>query len=801
MRPDSAPLDIERIRHTWGAIATHERWVVWGNGFKVEKDGTRKVSKVPHSPQGTHVPQACVKADIVDCTHEGAATGSTVAHSTTWRSAATAVRFVDQSKGFRGIGVVIPAGYVCVDLDHATSVPHGAVEPWALDIIERLDAFTEWSPSGTGLHVWFKGTKPGNACRKAVANGGGIEMYEGPHGRYITVTGDGFGRWGDLPIREVEPEALAWVYGLLEPPRSRRDTLATSTVSRQSSTTLSDDDILNAIKASKAGRDIEALMNGDASALAEYGGDQSRAEFGLARRLAWWFDGNAAAIERVMNTTALCNRSKWHDRDTYRTTTITSALADHVPGQCYSPSTIGSTRTAPPLASVSTAAVEAVGGQASDVVAIEAVEYGCVSKTLDTYRMEHVEWLWPQWLPAGVLVVLDGDPGMGKSTLALDVAARLTTGTKMPDGTQGEAYRLPVPVILAGVEDVVGRTISPRLAAAGGNGQLVHLLEEVRVPGRQTKDGTPTAMEEEFTLPDHLDQLETLVTRTGARLVIIDNLMSIFSSRINSNSDQEVRRVLRPLSALADRTGCAILVIRHLSKGAVTNHLYRGGGSIGIIGAARMAWAVGYDPDDSASDGSERRRILAVTKSNLDKIPESMAYATKSEWVTSGEATLPFKTMAIEWRGTSTLTAAAILSNGQANSQGGGDALRRARTWVTDYLGDGAEHPQREIEGAADDAGISRTTLRRAKADLKIKAHARGGGKNRTWYWSMPPASTRIEADWYVTDGLDDPFEEMSLPPPESMRVERVEPLSSKASNAKAMQHPLDILDGIRIDT
>jgi hypothetical protein len=865
MRPDSGPLDIERIRDTWGEIATHERWVVWGKGFKVEKDGTRKVSKVPHSPQGTHAPEACLKADIIDCTHEGAASGSTVAYSTTWRNVATAVRFADQSKGFRGIGVVIPAGYVCVDLDHATSVPHGTVEPWALDIIERLDAFTEWSPSGTGLHVWFKGTKPGTACRKAVANGGQIEMYEGPHGRYITVTGGGFGRWGDLPIREVDPEALAWVYALLETPRPRRDTIEAASVSRRSSTTLSDDDIINAIKASKAGRDIEALMNGDASALADYGDDQSRAEFGLARRLAWWFDGDAAAIERVMNATALCNRPKWHDRPKYRTDTIMEAVADHVPGDCYSPSTTGSTRTAPPAASVSTAAVEVVGSPTAAGVAVEAVEYGFISRTLDTYPMEHVEWLWHQWLPAGTLTVLDGDPRLGKSTITLDIAARLTTGSKMPDGTLGSTYKKPVPVIMAGVEDGVGKTIAVRVGAAGGDPKLVHNAEAVRVPGRPTKDGTATCVVEEFTLPDHLDDLEALVTRTGARLVIIDNLMNLFSSRINSNSDQDVRRVLRPLSALADRTGCAVLVVRHLSKGVGSNHLYRGGGSIGIIGAARMGWAVGFDPEDEHPVMAERRRVLAVTKSNLDKEPTSMAYGIVTAYVPNGEGVAPFKTSAIEWLGASNLTAEALLRNvPDAPSKRGGGALGKARAWLREHLGDGIERRQREIEEMATEEGISERTLRRAMKDLDIKARAVGGGKDRAWWWSLPPADERakpvaprrVEAtNWYATDGLDDPtiepvvdadaatrvvvadmpdhleraalewrdkpnagtladtpeavvdavdigdIGEAGTPPPDAMQVERAEPLRPKATNAKAMQRPLDILDGIRIDT
>ena len=97
------------------------------------------------------------------------------------------------------LGLVIPEGVVCVDLDACTvkGEVFGPLEPWAREIVERLDTFTEYSPSGTGVHVWLWGVKPGDKCRK-----GTVEIYGGPFGRYITCTGRGFSRWGEAPIAE-----------------------------------------------------------------------------------------------------------------------------------------------------------------------------------------------------------------------------------------------------------------------------------------------------------------------------------------------------------------------------------------------------------------------------------------------------------------------------------------------------------------------------------------------------------------------------------------------------------------------
>ena len=149
------------------------------------------------------------------------------------------------------------------------------------------------------------------------------------------------------------------------------------------------------------------------------------------------------------------------------------------------------------------------------------------------------------------------------------------------------------------------------------------------------------------TLAD-LAEIETAIHAIGAKLVIIDPLMAYLDSGTNAHRDQDVRRLLAPLAALAERTGVAIVVIRHLNKALGGDPLYRGGGSIGIIGAARSGLLVAKDPDDP----SGLRRILASSKCNLAVQPLALAYHLESY----GDA------VRVVWEGETGHTAAGLLA-------------------------------------------------------------------------------------------------------------------------------------------
>jgi hypothetical protein len=209
-----------------------------------------------------------------------------------------------------------------------------------------------------------------------------------------------------------------------------------------------------------------------------------------------------------------------------------------------------------------------------------------VTTCLADMTPEPVRWLWQQRLPMGKLIMLDGDPNTGKSTLTLFITSMVTNGGTWPDGSRCE---YPGAVVLLSAEDGLSDTIRPRLDAAGAVVTNVHAVK-----------GIPIGDEGAVRMPDLNDigPLRRLVERTRAHLVIVDMLMAYVPTGNNSHSDQDIRHVMGRLSAMAEHTGCTVLMLRHLNKGEKTDPMYRGGGSIGIIGAARGGMLLARDPDD-----------------------------------------------------------------------------------------------------------------------------------------------------------------------------------------------------------
>src|SRR5256714_5499981 len=234
---------------------------------------------------------------------------------------------------------------------------------------------------------------------------------------------------------------------------------------------------------------------------------------------------------------------------------------------------------------------------------------GLLLSEVDT---QEIIWLWEKRIPLGNITVLDGDPGMGKSLIAAHIAACVSTGRPMPDGTPGKQGG----VIFIAPEDSPQDTLKPRLEAAGGDPSQVLLLNTVEDLDAKRR----TIYDRPFSLAHDLDLLENAIKRMHAVLVIIDPLMAVLGNTIDSSRDQSVREVFTPLAQLAERTGCAILMIRHLSRGSAGQPLYRGAGSIGIIAAARSGLIVAADPSD------EQRRILAPTKHNLSQPACNLTY-------------------------------------------------------------------------------------------------------------------------------------------------------------------------------
>jgi len=338
---------------------------------------------------------------------------------------------------------------------------------------------------------------------------------------------------------------------------------------------------------------------------------------------------------------------------------------------------------------------------------------GPVLRCLADVQPEAVRWLWPGRLALGKLALIFGDPGLGKSWVTMDLAARVSTGAPWPDGSG------PAPLgstIVINAEDDAADTIRPRLDAAGAALGRVQIMESIR---RVDDHGRP--VDRMFTLAD-VDQLAQALQRMpDCRLIIIDPVSAYLAST-DSHKNAEVRGLLAPLTKLAADHGAAVVMVTHLSKASSARAIYRAMGSLAFIAAVRSAWAVTSDKDHP-----ERRLFLPV-KNNLAPDGGGLAFA-----ITDGRVT--WESAPVTMRADEALE----LGNGDHRPGPKPEARNAAAAWLAELLADGPM-PVAQIQDEAKAAGYSwTTTMYRAKDQLRVKprkAPQFGGG----WVWALPEA-------------------------------------------------------------
>jgi hypothetical protein len=323
-------------------------------------------------------------------------------------------------------------------------------------------------------------------------------------------------------------------------------------------------------------------------------------------------------------------------------------------------------------------------------------------------KTEKISWLWRDWIPRCEITMLDGDPGMGKSAITIDLAARVTQGWTMPDGSESQASASGA--VIVSTEDTAATTIVPRLRAAGADLRRVRIVTEI-----VDAQGIPGEPE----LAKHECQIESAIADVSASLLIVDPLVASLDVRMDAYKDQEVRKNLAVVKRLAVRTGIAVLGLRHFSKSGGPSPIYRGQGSIAFTGAARSVLQVGRDPDDQS------QRILAVAKSNLAVLPPSRRYQLGP----------PNDVVRVAWEGESSRTAVDLLIDNAGEEEVG---LRGfAREFLEGLLAEGPV-PSQEVFIKGKREGLSERTLRRAQKDLGIKPKRLGGGRDGKWQWDLP---------------------------------------------------------------
>jgi hypothetical protein len=317
---------------------------------------------------------------------------------------------------------------------------------------------------------------------------------------------------------------------------------------------------------------------------------------------------------------------------------------------------------------------------------------------LSQLKVQPVDWLWQNRIPRGELTVFDGDPSTNKSSLAVDLGARVSTGTEMPDGTVGSKGG----VVLLQAEDSVRKTLLLRATAAGADLDQIAVIEHA-------------------TIPDDMAKLEAAIKEVGARLIVIDPLMCFVTQ--NANKEQAMRQALMPLRDLAERHSLAIILVRHLSKSGGKNALYRGMGSIAIAAVVRAGFLVAPSPKDP------HMRVLCHWKSNLGPTTPSLLF----EPVAGDDGQ-----MRIVWHGECDYSARDLYGKPEANHA----ILDEAKRCLQDILTDGpVEH--RIVLEKTTARGLSLRTVERAKADLNVVSRRKGFGPGSTVHWAMPKCETQ----------------------------------------------------------
>ncbi len=305
---------------------------------------------------------------------------------------------------------------------------------------------------------------------------------------------------------------------------------------------------------------------------------------------------------------------------------------------------------------------------------------------METVEVEQIEWLLYPFIPYGKVTIIQGDPGEGKTTMVLQITAKLTKGEAvLPDSLETQNHNIePVNVIYQTAEDGLGDTIKPRLLAAGADCSRVLVIDDSEQP---------------LTMLDY--RLEEAIVKTNARMVVLDPIRGFLGADVDMHRANEIRPMMKKISGLAEKYHCAIVLIGHMNKNSGSKSSYRGLGSIDFQAAARSVLIVGRVKNEPEI------RVVCHIKSSL--APEGKSIAFRLD-----------KNKGFEWIGEYDISADDLLSGSNR-----GQKTSEAKEFLKEILESSAV-TQKEIAEEAENQGIKSKTLWNAKLELKIESYKIG---------------------------------------------------------------------------
>ena len=304
-------------------------------------------------------------------------------------------------------------------------------------------------------------------------------------------------------------------------------------------------------------------------------------------------------------------------------------------------------------------------------------------------QSQEIEWLWFPFIPYGKLTIIQGDPGDGKTTLVLNLAAKLSKGEALDKDMD---IKEPIIVIYQTAEDGLADTVKPRLDLAGADCEQIIVIDE---------------SDKSLSMAD--ERLEEAIQTTGAKLLILDPIQAYLGGGMDMNRANEARDMTKKLGALAEKYKCAIVLIGHMNKASGNKAAYRGMGSIDFFAVARSVLLVGR------IEGEPNVRAVVQIKNNLAAFGHPKAFALSEA--------------GFRWLGDYDITADEILGGIAPKA----NKLEQAKQLLRKLAETSNAVQSNEIFDMAEEQGISKRTLESAKKELGIRAKK----INNSWYWEL----------------------------------------------------------------
>lgn len=647
------------------ALAILPQWVCWG--------AQGKPRKMPFDPR-TGSPAKAGKPE-------------------TWADFQTAAQAVDAGR-FEGVGFEFDAAGCVVGIDFDHCLHDGKCDPWVEAWVKKLNSYTEISPSGEGLHVFCSAHLPGQAIKRKEA-----EMYD--RGRYFTMTGRPYGP--EKPLRAAQDTVNALYAELQARAQKQQERPTEKPTAAPGGVDIEDAPLIAKMKKGRNGAAFSALWNGDISAYPSH----SEADVALCNILAWWTNGDPARMDRLFRQSGLM-REKWDRKQsgtTYGAITIKNAASSTRGG--YDPAGYAVESRALswddeiPAGQPARDHPQAAEAPPAQVEKQQPAKKAPLFLPASSFETRTARYLIEPYIPRGMLSIIGGVSGTGKTSLALSLAAAVSSGRALPFEAAGTPHK-PEKVLYLTVENDPHIVLRPRVEAMGADIDRLFFLGGVGI---------------NMTSPE----LRDFIKQEHISMLVFDPIQSFLPAGTQMGRAEQIRPIMDKVIDLSASEDLATILISHMSKPGpgVVSALDRLLGSSDFRNAARSIMIVGRDPENPD------QRVFAHAKNSIGLPGPAQRYHISDGGL-------------VVFDGETTLTADQIIAqteNSAPRAQKAANTLNAAISDLDKALGFMGWVDVATVYTLSAAAGYSDRTMRRAKDVMGLKVLRTGMQPNQKTYW------------------------------------------------------------------